>query len=233
MSGEGEGGPRASGRVLPLKGSEHAAADALLPFYVNGTLEGDELDRIKEHLGACEQCRREVDWLREVFAACEAIAPIPDTSPLPESVRIPGFAASPTASTGRVARGWRSRVSEGWAATQPWARMLMAAQFAALAVLGTLHFTEARDEAPYRTLGADMRAVPAGDSLAVMFDPATTEGDMRRLLASAGARIVDGPTATAAFVLVVPAGQSPAALEKLRGDRKVLFAEPLGARSER
>jgi hypothetical protein len=66
-----------------------------------------------------------------------------------------------------------------------------------------------------------------------MFDPAITEGEMRRLLDSAGARIVDGPTATAAFVLEVPAGQSGAAVRKLRAERKVLFAEALGAQVER
>jgi len=218
---------RTNGRVLPLKGSEHTAIDGLLPFYVNGTLRGDELDRVKEHLTSCEQCRREVDWLRDVFAACEAIAPTPDTPLVADTARIPALA-------GRIEpRGWRGQISAGWAATQPWARMLMAAQLAGLAVLGTMLASETRDEAPYRTLGAYTRAASTGDEIAVMFDPAITEGEMRRLLDSAGARIIDGPTATAAFVLEVPAGRSDAAVQKLRSDRKVLFAEPLGARTER
>ena len=51
---------RMSGQVLPLKGSEHSAVDALLPFYVNGTLQGGELDRVKQHLEGCEECRRSV-----------------------------------------------------------------------------------------------------------------------------------------------------------------------------
>ena len=226
---------RTNGRVLPLKGSEHTAVDALLPFYVNGTLRGDELDRVKEHLGGCEQCRREIDWLRDVFAACEAIAPVPEAPPLADIGGMPAFAARVPASAGGTeprARGWRSRVSTGWAATQPWARMLMAAQLAGLAFLGTMLASETRDEAPYRTLGASMR-VGAGDSIAVMFDPAITEGEMRRLLDSTGARIVDGPTATAAFLLEVPAGRSSAAVQKLRAERKVLVAEPLGPRAER
>jgi len=222
------------GRVLPLKGGgEHTAVDALLPFYVNGTLRGDELDRVKQHLGGCEHCRREVDWLRDVFAACEEIAPLPET-PLADTGRIPELAGHiRTSASTTGTRGWRSRVSAGWTATQPWARMLLAAQLAGLAVLGTMLVSETRDEAPYRTLGAYARAAPAGDSIAVKFDPAITEAEMRRLLASAGARIVDGPTATAAFVLEVPAGSSGAAVQKLRADRKVLFAEPLGAPAER
>lgn len=215
-----------SGRILPLKGSEHTAIDGLLPFYVNGTLQGDELDRVKQHLTGCERCRREVDWLRDVFAACEAVAPIPDTPLVADLGRVPAFAAR------AEPRGWRGRIAAGWAATQPWARMLMAAQVAGLAILGTMLASETRDEAPYRTLGAYTPAAPAGDSIAVMFDPAITEGEMRRLLDSAGARIVDGPTSTAAFVLAVPAGRADAAVQKLRAERKVLFAEPLGARTE-
>ena len=224
---------RTKGRVLPLKGGEHVAVDALLPFYVNGTLRGDEHDRVTQHLGACEHCRREVDWLRDVFAACEAVAPVPDT-PLAETGRIPELAAhirSSASTTGTA--GWRSGVSARWAATQPWARMLLAAQLAGLAVLGTMLVSETRDEATYRTLGAYTRGAPAGDSIAVMFDPAITEGEMRRVLASAGARIVDGPTATAAFVLEVPAGRSGTALQRLRAEPKVRFAEPLGAPAER
>ena len=219
-----------SGRILPLKGSEHTEVDALLPFYVNGTLQGEELERVAQHVAGCEHCRREADWLREVFAACDEIAPIPDT-PLADTSRIAELAGRIAASAQHERGGWRGRVSTAWAATQPWTRMLMAAQLAGLAVLGTMLVSEQRDEAPYRTLGASTRAAPAGDSIAVMFDPAITEGEMRRLLGAAGARIVDGPTSTAAFVLEVPAGQSAAAVAKLRAERKVLFAEPLGARS--
>src|SRR5215468_9383891 len=92
---------RMTGRVLPLKGGEHTAVDALLPFYVNGTLQGGELDRVEQHLGGCEHCQREVDWLRDVFAACEAIAPVPET-PLAGSGRIPELAAHIRESAGRA-----------------------------------------------------------------------------------------------------------------------------------
>jgi anti-sigma factor RsiW len=214
-----------SGRVLPLQGSEHTVVDALLPWYVNGTLQGDELDRVKQHLTGCEQCRREVDWLRDVFAACAAIAPVPDAPPLTDANGVAGLA--PRAEPQR----WRGRVSEGWRSSQPWVRMLVAAQLAGLAILGTLLTIDARDDPGYRTLGAYTRS--ASDAIAVMFDPAITEAEMRRVLTDAGARIVDGPTTTNAFLLEVPAAQSGEALQKLRAQRGVLFAEPLGARPDR
>ena len=102
-----------TGRVLPLHGSEHTAVDALLPWYVNGTLRGEELARVKEHLTACDQCRREVDWLRDVFAACAAIAPIPDAPPLADIHGIPAFGAPTQPLHGR------DRISAGWRSTQP------------------------------------------------------------------------------------------------------------------
>src|SRR5262249_48694202 len=156
-------------------GSEHTAVDALLPFYVNGTLHGDELDRVKQHVAGCEQCRREVDWLRDVFTACAAITPVPE-APLADAGRIDALACH------IAPRSWGSRIAAGWQATQPWARMLIAAQIAGLAVLGTLQIAGTRDEAPYRTLGSYSRSATSADAIAVMFDPAITEGEMRRVL---------------------------------------------------
>ena len=40
----------ASGRVLPLAPAAHRVADVLLPWLVNGTLEGDELAFVERHL---------------------------------------------------------------------------------------------------------------------------------------------------------------------------------------
>jgi len=216
-----------SGRVLPLQGSEHTVVDALLPWYVNGTLQGEELDRVKQHLAGCEQCRREVDWLRDVFTACAAIAPTPDPLPLPEPGGGRGVA-------GRIEpRRIQSRLTAGWRSTQPWVRMLVAAQLAGLAILGTLVAFDPRDEPSYRTLGASAPSASPHDAIAVMFDPAMTEGELQRVLTKAGARIVDGPTATNAFVLEVPAARAADAVLKLRAERQVLFAEPLGARANR
>ena len=216
-----------SGRVLPLQGSEHTVVDALLPWYVNGTLRGDELDRVKQHLSGCEHCRREVDWLRDVFAACAAIAPAPE-----------GLPSSATGAIGAVAgrlepRSAGSGLVARWRSTQPWARMLIAAQVAGLAVLGSLVAFDTRDDPAYRTLGAYAPDASTRDAIAVMFDPAMTEAQMQRVLAAAGARIVDGPTTTNAFVLEVAAGRLPEAMQKLRSERQVLFAEPLGARANR
>jgi anti-sigma factor RsiW len=216
-----------TGRVLPLHGSEHAVADALLPWYVNGTLRGEELARVERHLAGCEICRREVDWLRELFAACVAIAPFREAAEGADAIVIPPFADAPEPS------GWRARLVTGWQSTQPWARGLMAAQLAALAILGSLLAHDTFKDPGYRTLGASAQPASSRDAIAVMFDPATTEAELRRVITRAGARIIDGPTTTSAFIVEVPTAQSAQAVQQLRAEPRVRFAESLGARSER
>jgi len=40
-----------SGRVLPFDPPAHKVADVLLPWFVNGTLDEDELAFVQQHLG--------------------------------------------------------------------------------------------------------------------------------------------------------------------------------------
>src|SRR5262244_238055 len=78
-AGGNSGGIPMTGRVLPFDSSTHAAVDAFLPFYVNGTLGGDELALVERHLHGCQRCRQEADWLRELFAACVANSLLQET----------------------------------------------------------------------------------------------------------------------------------------------------------
>jgi hypothetical protein len=207
-----------TGRVLPFDSSAHSAADVLLPWYINGTLRGEELAFVEQHVRACERCRREADWLRDVFAACAAIGPVQD------SVR-----TRANRQTGvDVQQGFPARIARGWRTAQPLVRGLLAAQLAAIVVLGTLFMMDTHGDASYRTLGTTNRSAQVRDAVAVMFDPTITESEMRRLVLGVGARIVDGPTSTNAFVLEVPAAQSDRAVQSLRSDKRVRFAERLG-----
>jgi anti-sigma factor RsiW len=213
-----------TGRVVPLNASDHVAVDVLLPWYVNGTLRDDELDRVRRHLEACPACRQEVDWLRNIFAACVAATPLPET-PAEEGAGLMPF-PRPAARGGT----WGSGALDGWQSTPSWVRALMAAQLAGLAILGTLLAVDAGNEPTYRTLGSSGRTASSGDAIAVMFDPAITEAELRAVVGEIGGRIVDGPTTTNAYVLEVPAARSSGAIDKLRAEPKVRLAEPLGPR---
>ena len=69
--------------------------------------------------------------------------------------------------------------------------------------------------------------MPRNGSLIVVFDPATTEAELRRILREADARLVDGPTRANAYVLDVPAERRDVALRALRSERSVLLVERL------
>lgn len=212
-----------TGRVLPFDASAHAAVDALLPWYVNKTLRGEDLALVEQHVPGCTQCQREIAWLRDVFAACAAIPLVPDE---------PRNVAAPTADIGRrdSPRNWPERVTDGWRAAQPWTRWLLAAQLGAIVVLATLLAQDVHNDASYRTLGVSNPSAVARDGIAIMFDPAVTQAEMQRIVHSVGASVVDGPTSTNAFVLEVPPGQAARAVQILRSERAVTLAERLGPR---
>ena len=45
-----------SGRVLRFDDPEHEAVEALLPWFVNGTLDVDECSLVERHLKDCTRC---------------------------------------------------------------------------------------------------------------------------------------------------------------------------------
>ena len=207
-------------RVLQFDSAVHRMTDVLLPWYVNGTLEGDELTFVTEHLGECERCRREVEWLRDIHAACIAGAAAPGGADALRNLR--SQLEAPRSGQGTGTR-WRTH----WTRILPWSRWVIAAQTAVIVVLGTLWLAVGDGPVLYRTLGASSAAAPATGSLVVVFDPATTESELRGILRRAGARVVDGPTQANAYVLDVPAERQEQAVHAMRAERAVRLVEEL------
>ena len=110
-----------------------------------------------------------------------------------------------------------------------WIGLAVAAQAAILALLATdLAFSLRRDG--YRTLATP----PAASArIIVTFDPQIREQAVLAILRSANARVTDGPTASGAFVLEVPAAARAKALADLRAHAAVTLAESLDGDSPR
>lgn len=215
-----------TGRVLQLDPAAHKVADVLLPWLVNGTLEGDELAFVQQHVSRCASCQREVEWLRGLHAACLAGEASPAAAPALRGLR---HQLEEPPSGGRARPSPRSF----WSRLQPWSRWAIAAQLAAVLVVGVLLLPSLDGRATYRTLGAGSAKAVASGSLVVVFEPDTTEADLRRILRQAGARIVDGPTQANAYVLDVPEQEKNQALQTLRAQRATLLVEPLGPQATR
>ena len=208
-----------SGRVLPLDPAEHKVADVLLPWFVNGTLDKDELAFVEQHLSECVRCQREVQWLRELRAACVDGEATPGASAVFRNLG--RQLDEPRAGRGKVAS-----LSKLWRRAPSWSRWAMAAQLAAIVALGAVLLPSTDGLVPYRTLGARSADAPTG-SLVVVFDPTTPESELRRMLRKAGVRVADGPTQTNAYVLKVAAGQWVEAVQALRAEPAVVLVEQL------
>jgi hypothetical protein len=186
----------------------HKVVDALLPWFVNGTLAPAERASVERHLAECSRCRQEADWLRGLHSACAE-------------------ASATSAAAASLHRSLQGRRAARRA--PPW---FVAVALAAFAVAGTAWIATS-EQASYRTLGApDARPATRG-ALVVVFDPSTSEFDLRRIVRAAGARIVDGPTATNGYVLGVAEGDRERALAALRAERAVTLAERLDAGTAR
>jgi anti-sigma-K factor RskA len=209
-----------SGRVLPFDLPNHKVADVLLPWFVNGTLEKDELAFVEQHLRQCARCQREVEWLRELRAACvegEAAGGAPTVfGKLRRQLDEP-----------RSPRREESTMHASWERAPRWSRWAMAVELAAIVGLAVALLPRADAPALYRTLGAPNSVAQPGGTLVVVFDQATTEAELRRILRQAGARIVDGPTQANAYVLEVAAERRKQTLQALRAEPAVTLVERL------
>ncbi|MFS2002884.1 zf-HC2 domain-containing protein [Duganella sp. CT11-25] len=213
-----------NGRVFRIDIPAHQAVQELLPWYAGGQLAPDEARRVHEHLQGCAQCRQDLEWEHSLRAEAAAA-----TDGLPEGVDMEGALArllpalgpqERTVTAPRTLPWWRTA-----AANQPsWLRWAVAAQWVVIAGLAALLLRPAADPADYHVLGS---GVAAGGNLVVVFQPNTSERDLRRILQAQNARVVDGPTVTDAYLISVPAAGRAQALQALRAESAVKLVEPL------
>ncbi|SFV00654.1 zf-HC2 domain-containing protein [Pseudoduganella namucuonensis] len=209
--------------------NRHGAVRELLPWFVSGTLEGEELALVREHLEGCEQCREDVAWQQRLRAA----PPSPPSGLDPERALARLMARleprENPAPSPQAAAGWPAALAARWRALwsggggwMPWA---LAGQ--GVLIAGLLVQLVPRDVQDYRALSSG--AQPAAGQLVVMFNPDARVAEVQGMLQEHGARLVDGPTATGAYVLDVPAAGRSELVAALRASPAVRLAEPLDA----
>jgi len=209
--------------IIRLRGSLHEQAQQLLPWYVNGTLEPDDRAMVEAHLADCAECRADLA-AEQVLARDVAALPLDVEhawSMLSERIDAEG----PPRRLAEPVPFLRRKVAMGWALGGP----LAAAAAVAFAVMVVPGAPSPAGET-YRALGSAPTAQP-GNAL-VMFRPDARDVDLRSALTKAGARVVDGPTATGAYVVrIAPAGRAQA-LDRLRATPQVALAEPIDPGSQ-
>jgi len=211
--------------IIPLPGDRHQETMELLPWYATGRIEPIDRVKVEAHLADCAECRAELAIERRLrsevaqlpldaglgFAELRRRLELKPPTPARRPVRALDAMRRTAARPGRM----------GWA---------FAAQAAAvLLVVGIAipSLQQRPQPARYQTLGSPPTH-PAGNLL-VMFRPETSERQLRTLITQSGARVVDGPTETGAYMLLVPLAQRETVLTRLRAQSAVTLAQPIDA----
>ena len=222
--------------------SPHPEMWELLPWYVNGTLRGQELDAVTGHLSTCVECRGEVARCRDLAAAMRTAPAVPWA---PSSERLARVLAAIDAIEAARAGGWRESLRARLAplrellqGTPGPVRWALAAQGALMVLLLAVMAwqTVLSPGPPYRTLATGNDQPRRGQAqVRVVFAEDITEREIRGLLGGVQGKIVDGPSAIGAYTVEVPLPASAAdrmapVLDVLRADSKVRLAEPIRSR---
>lgn len=192
----------------------HERAQMLLPWHVNGTLEPAEEAWFEAHLAECAECRTDLTTDRKLRSHLASL-PLnlePTKSPLLDRIAGTSVRGSQVS-----ARFFRRRIALGWALA---GQMAAAAAVAAFMVLSPV-----QQDRGYRLLGSPPQST-SGNAI-VLFAPDATERELRDALTGSGVRVVDGPTASGAYVIHAQSDLRAEALERLRQLPQVILAEPI------
>jgi hypothetical protein len=206
--------------VVPLNPDAHAAVQVMLPWYASGLLDAEERAEVEAHLAACPRCQAELEAERRLMAAHRALDTAGDIDRGLAVMRERLTKPSRPQPFDTLRRRLPTRFGTAFGTGA--LRGLALAQAVVIAVLGGLLLTRGPD-ADYRLLGTPG---PAGN-IVVKFRDGVTEAQVRRAVRDSGARIADGPTASDAWLLSVPAGHEVQAVQRLRADPAVVLAESL------
>ncbi len=196
--------------IIRLNDDPHSQSQQLLPWYVTGTLGAEETALVEKHLGECAECREDLEMETMLARQIKALPGDTDQgwAALKSRIAETGPAKLLPMPTRRRAGLWAFAGAAG---------MAIAASFATFLVM--------RPAPVYQTLGAPPGA--STGNVVVIFKPDCPEASFRAVLLQNQARIVDGPTAAAAYVLHVASDQRAAVLARLKTDRNVAVAEAI------
>jgi anti-sigma factor RsiW len=202
--------------IIRLHGSLHERVEQLLPWYVNATLPAEERAMVDAHLAECAECRAELASERSLAAGIAGLSIETEQGWAAFEKRLD---AAPLPTRLRPAPLWRRRIGIGWTAAP------LAAAAAVVLAVSLPGQTPAGHT--YTALGSTPTHPPG--NVIVMFKPDTSERQLSTALSDVAGRLVDGPTATGAYVLRVAPGTRDAAVNRLRGNAQITLAEPIDA----
>lgn len=209
--------------------TQHQEISLLLPWFVNNSLEGDELSRVEKHIRHCFLCRRELVELRKLAAAVGRKSEL-DVAAETSFARLGGkLSKAPVLPMQRQARrGWsigRHLKSRG-------VQFALAASLvlAALLPLGLPTLSQYGEDS-FATLSAARPASMQSGELRVVFAKSASAGDIAAVLRQLnGQQIGEANSVGALNIRLNSEDGSPdidQAIALLRNRPDVLLAEPV------
>ncbi|MBL8299477.1 MAG: hypothetical protein JNN30_14150 [Rhodanobacteraceae bacterium] len=203
---------------------------ALLPWYVNGTLNETERAAVESYLAEHPQERSALEFWRHAAAEQRhgAAVAAEDVGLDKTLERIRRETTGKTTHSEPVSRGWN------WRWLDHWLRPALAVAMLVVVVQSVLLLRQSaqppisyRGSTPPTPAGEAARVSADQAFLRVTFEPAATEGELRVLVAGAGGWVVGGPGLAGEYYLAVPKQSVVAATDALRGSHAVRDVAPV------
>jgi hypothetical protein len=206
--------------------AEHQEVSALMPWYVNETLDETASQRVESHLALCAVCRDDLAAQKRI---CEAIDAQPTVDYMPVAslkrlqARLDAQQAGAAVSQANPSQPRR----HGTMAWRGWLAASVAGDAVAVGLMTAnrwLQF-EAHVQPNYRTV-TSTAARPAGEVIRAVFAPSITLVELQSILDESQLRIVSGPTEAGVYSLASNSTLTVrASLAMLRQHSAVRFAE--------
>ena len=207
--------------------AEHHEVSALIPWYVNETLDERQRQRVESHLALCAGCR---DDLALQWRICEAIdaQPAVDYMPVASLKRLQARLDAQRADASAAHMTAPEPQTRSAAPWHGWMAASVAGVALAVGLLAADRWlqSEARLTQPsYRTV-TNSTPRPQGEVIRAVFSPNITLVDLQSILDEAQLRIVSGPTEAGVYSLAANSTLTVrASLALLRQHSTVRFAE--------
>jgi hypothetical protein len=223
----------------PIMDHQHQENWELLPWYVNGTLAGQELARVESHLAVCPACQEEVVRWRNIAVATrcadESIPPSATVGWARMMARIEAIEANAQQAYNGRSTLWQQFRSVAVLFQQTPRLMRAALAFeGALALLlaGVIVWQAQSTPRFYKTLSTPAALSQHVGHIRLVFTEDIREKELRELLTSVGATIIKGPSQVGAYTVEIPLVENaPASLQAilgmLRAHHHVRLAEPV------
>jgi hypothetical protein len=206
--------------------AEHHEVSALIPWYVNDTLEDQQRDKVDSHVGTCTVCRNDLGVHQRIFEGIGA-QPALDYMPVASLKRLQARldAVQAQGDSAQMAPLEPMPSESPW---RGWIAASIAAMAVAIGVLATdrwMQFEARGEQANYHTV-TSAAPRPRGEVIRAVFSPAITLVQLQSLLDEAQLKIISGPTEAGVYSLASNSTLTVrSSLALLRQHATVRFAE--------